>query len=633
MIGRHIQTAWQSAVMAGTLVFLVASTDHAEAKGRKPQAGDNGPGVSHVMQAYDKAKALKLLAQDVLNRSDIRSLQQALGNAGKIDGLWGPKTEGAAQRFIDSLSDDDRATISSKLADRYDLTVIYAEAPEIASVATETEEAAPQTVDPVQAAGLLKDKEVALLAFLPVLGKDASKDKIPTEDLKTLKNYFLDMGALAGQAVNHLRGISGADLNETQKAELARYELYLRCAEKVQGSENPLSGLPDTLKEFIKDHTSIVAQLQPAVLYGIMYYGKEQDLRRIASRSLEYREVLRREFADFDKLAKPSSSDIWRMQVYLKAAGFYLGAFDGEAGPGFDDGIRKFKISEGMQREILDVTYQGLGVPLPGKEPSALLDSDTILGVGKDVYYRVWQRIAAGEPAPQDRAVSDNKLPLIVIDPGHGQNSYNGLDIGALGNGLREIDLDPFAEELGRQLHARGYQVVYTRLPHAQLPATGNYGHTLSARRIFAQQMQKELGAQRTIFISPHGDYRPPSSSGARCMTHGTGKVPTNQNTKDLCDFLGQAFSVGTGETRTVIQNPRIGVPGGLDALSFDDISAAFILEMGNLRSAADSGSLKAIIRNPKPVAGNVADTVDRYVKERLPEHSPAPVLEPALKG
>ena len=50
---------------------------------------------------------------------------------------------------------------------------------------------------------------------------------------------------------------------------------------------------------------------------------------------------------------------------------------------------------------------------------------------------------------------------LIVVDPGH---NYNGVDTGAVGNGLREQDITFYiAEKLKPILERNGFSVIMTR--------------------------------------------------------------------------------------------------------------------------------------------------------------------------
>lgn len=91
---------------------------------------------------------------------------------------------------------------------------------------------------------------------------------------------------------------------------------------------------------------------------------------------------------------------------------------------------------------------------------------------------------------------------LIVLDAGHG-----GKDSGAVGNGLREADLNQnLTLKLGNKLKAMGYDVVYTR---DYIP--GNYnsvGEDLEARAHVANTRNADL------FISIHHDSGPSGANG-----------------------------------------------------------------------------------------------------------------------
>jgi N-acetylmuramoyl-L-alanine amidase len=614
---------WRNALVGVfSYAALVAGADHAEARKKKPAAEDNPVRVTQTYTAGKAQGVLSLLSMKDWDRGDIKSLQRFLGDAGDIDGLWGSNTATALLGYIKKQGIDS-SQINPEIQAR--LKPYGYEADAMLKPVPAVKRAQNIYTDIRVAADDLGKIENDLAEFITTIpdgpGGDGAAAKFSLDQLASVKGRFEDLGAVSS-SIETLAGKDDDMLTAEQQSVLDRYQLY---AEKAQGSQNPNSGLPDAMMEYLKDRPALVMKLKPAVIRDLVSYGQGRELRRLVANLPEFRDHLLKELDAFQTYSKPSSAQILKLQAALKLGGFYLDELDGVAGKGFADAIHKLKLAEGLENQVLDVQYQGLGVKLPNAAACPLMESDAPLGVSKAVYHTVWSKIMAGEPYARDVRLSANRRPLIVIDPGHGfRDKDGGIDTGARGNELQEIGLDPVSEEMGRQFQAKGYTVVYTRFPGCQLPVYGGHGGTLTARRLFTQHMQRELGARGTIFISPHGDSRDSTSSGTRVMVHGVNEVPTNPNTKVLGDRIAASgFQVGKGGTVVRIQNERIGVPGSIDAMSVDDISAAFILELGNLTNKSDAESLKKMIAAPAREVEKLVNTVDGFVMERMPRSEP----------
>lgn len=187
-------------------------------------------------------------------------------------------------------------------------------------------------------------------------------------------------------------------------------------------------------------------------------------------------------------------SDPYRIVIDLPEVHFQLDPATGAEGRGLISAYRFGLISRGMSRIVLDVTQpvrvDDYFVLAPVDGQPARLVLDLVTTTAEDFQTAALAYQAAPAAAAPVANPTDNGLPVVVIDPGHG-----GIDPGATGvTGVVEKNVVlAFSLELAEQLRATGrYSVVLTRDDDTFL--------SLNGRVDFA----RSRGAD--IFLSIHAD-------------------------------------------------------------------------------------------------------------------------------
>lgn len=434
MISKALQTAWKSSVAAGlAFAFIMADAGDAEAKKRKSGPKKNKSEISYVMSVQNKAKALEIMAQQDLDREDIRALQRALGNAGKADGRWGPKTAKSIHTLSKKLSADELARISPAVADQLKTFGFSLNLPENNLKSTEVQSPPAPESDFQFAPDIPWDEQIAdteakLSALLLSVFGDGADVTLSSEELALIKKYFTDMGAMAATAKKSMSGVPAHEPN-VKHDDLSRiYDEYIFYAQKAKGSEKyAFSGLPDAVMEFLKGKSLLYAA-RPALLGELIKYGQGAEL----SESRFDFEKFNVEFKGFDAWGRTD------VTATLTTVGEKLSPQD----PYTREVMEKFTDQE---REIIRRLY------------------------GR--YQTDWLHLSAGKLPPDNRA--SKEVCRILIDPGHGFILPDGaFDSGALRDGISETTPDLERLYYAIALEQAGCEVHATRFPGYALPIT-----------------------------------------------------------------------------------------------------------------------------------------------------------------
>ncbi len=156
---------------------------------------------------------------------------------------------------------------------------------------------------------------------------------------------------------------------------------------------------------------------------------------------------------------------------------------------------------------------------------------------------------------------------LVVIDPGH---NYNGVDTGAVGNGLREQDITYLiAEKLQPLLVRNGFQVIMTRNSIKDNVSTESVSKSLSRRAEIANRNGADL------FVSIH------CNAGGGTGTETYYCTGSNES-RMFASFIQEGMLDAVGLKNRGVKNARYAV------LRNTNMTAA-LLETGFIDSAHDS--------------------------------------------
>lgn len=431
MISSALRLAWKSSVAAGlALTFVMVDADTAEAKKRKNAPKKNKAEISYVMSAQDKVKALEILAKpDHLDREEMRALQRALGNAGKIDGYWGKKTAKAVHDFSKKLSAEERAKISGIAAARASAFgfVIEGAAP-VVSTAQVTAEPEIQFAPDIPWDKQIADLDKELSAYLMELFGDEAEVGLSNDELAKLKKYFTDMGSMAKRAQTAMGGVPAHEPNVKHQELTLLYDHYVLLAEKAKGgAKNIYSGLPDAVMEFLKGK-SLIYKVKPSLMSELVKYGQGNELSE-------------------------SRFDFSRFNLEFK---------------GFD----------AWARDDVYTTLKTVGEKSHPDDPytSAVMErfSDEDQAIIRRMFKRYrwdWVHLTAGKLPPAARDSKDQCR--ILMDPGHGYVLPDGTyDSGAISDGVAEVTPDLERLYYAIALEKAGCEVHTTRF----------YGHALPIR-------------------------------------------------------------------------------------------------------------------------------------------------------
>ncbi len=156
---------------------------------------------------------------------------------------------------------------------------------------------------------------------------------------------------------------------------------------------------------------------------------------------------------------------------------------------------------------------------------------------------------------------------LIVIDPGH---NYNGVDTGAVGNGLREQDITYLiAEKLQPILVRNGFQVIMTRNSLKDNVSTESVSKSLARRAEIANRNNADL------FVSIHCN----AGGGTGTETY---YCTGSDESRTFAKFVQEGMLDAVGLKNRGVKNARYAVLRNTNM-------TAILLETGFIDSAHDS--------------------------------------------
>jgi N-acetylmuramoyl-L-alanine amidase len=206
-------------------------------------------------------------------------------------------------------------------------------------------------------------------------------------------------------------------------------------------------------------------------------------------------------------------ADPYRVIIDLPQVRFDLPPGTGQGERGLVRAFRYGQVMPGAARIVMDLSAPArlervFVVEATGSEPARLVvdlvrgDRDAFLrGLGTEIRPSgaSVQKRAERTPRFEPQKRSDDRRPLIVLDPGHG-----GIDSGTISGGVAEKDLVfDFSQVLRERLERSGrYRVVMTRREDRFIP--------LNDRVKFAREQNADL------FISLHANALPAHEGSAR---------------------------------------------------------------------------------------------------------------------
>lgn len=223
--------------------------------------------------------------------------------------------------------------------------------------------------------------------------------------------------------------------------------------------------------------------------------------------------------------------------------------------------------------------------------------------------------------------------PLIVIDLGHGSKSHGGAyDQGAVSRDgtLTESEVvDAVGRSLAKQLDNKGYRVAFTRNPGEVFLYKGGKGARLEKRAMYAVNLERELKAPYTVFVSLHVnsaagnagrgyEIKTPRKSDSSVLY----KNSTNLGTKVAAAMKKYHKSVFRKVAPQNLQMFREiaerGAYGG---------DAAILLELDFLNNNSGQGRLESMKDRPYNIAAGIRQGIESYVGQKSPnltfEHGP----------
>lgn len=225
---------------------------------------------------------------------------------------------------------------------------------------------------------------------------------------------------------------------------------------------------------------------------------------------------------------------------------------------------------------------------------------------------------------------NDNDPPLIVIDLGHGAFNTKGIFDNGAGSdhaALNEIQIvDAIGRSLYDQIKDLGLRVALTRDSGKALLVSGNHGKTLKSRTDLAINLEREIKAPYTIFISLHVN----SAAG----TAGEGFEIKTPRSQDSIALKTQSKSLGlkieehlkqlhNTKSRKVQSDKNLKIFREFARRSFGN-DAAILVEVDFLNNKPGVQRLQEVAEKPYKVARAIVKGIETYIAEKQPKVSQA---------
>ncbi|MBK9586731.1 MAG: N-acetylmuramoyl-L-alanine amidase [Alphaproteobacteria bacterium] len=437
---------------------------------------------------------------------------------------------------------------------------------------------------------------------------------------------------------------------------------YLTEAQSKQTRvSNPV--MMEAVMKYLEDHPQMLARTDSSLMRVMMQGGFDDRLQTLVQRSEFMDQRIEEKLKQTGNIETANYRDIYEIQTLLKIGGYNPGGIDGIVGGRLRGAVSRYNIANGSTQtpvpELRDQfrTETQVAAPVtPVRQPQQVTPPatpGTIMmppavgvtngyGVSNAAIEQAWSRVASGERKPPEinpgsvSIDSTPKRPLVVIDLGHGSNigGNSRVDPGAISPHIKNLSevavIDSLAPVLARQLHARGYQVAFTRGNGEILRLEGDHDRTLRVRSLFAHELAQEVGSQGVVMLSLHANSATnQSASGAYAYVQGSNGRASNAESQALARSIGEGYTIGQTPTRihqadfSVLRNFESAVP------KTDKVSAAVLIELGYLTNRGDAQALNEMRNNPSTAAAQIAGAVDNYVHQRVPG-LPAPQTETA---
>ena len=183
-------------------------------------------------------------------------------------------------------------------------------------------------------------------------------------------------------------------------------------------------------------------------------------------------------------------------------------------------------------------------------------------------------------------AAVDKKLPIIVLDPGHG-----GKDGGGIANGLKESEVTlTMTKELARKLERRGYKVVLTR--------------NVDKAMLLTERAAIEQKFEPALFLSLHTGWSKDVDERGVAVFHS--KLKEGEKRNELAGLLAKDLGDAQPKVDAKVREARV------SAFGFDDW---LLLELGMLSNKKDAELLSDNLERNK-LLETVAETIDNHLSE-----------------
>jgi N-acetylmuramoyl-L-alanine amidase len=405
----------------------------------------------------------------------------------------------------------------------------------------------------------------------------------------------------------------------------------------------------NALTNYISDNPKMMLTASTSRLKDMIDHGQSRELQTIAQKVDGFDDLIAQKLKEIGNIKEAGKPEVTELQTLLSLSGYSTGNINGIAAKRTIDDIYEYKLDSGIIKKpafSVAVFFKDaaetpqIGTTRVSAHNKYYDEHTNGFGVSQMAIERVWAGLTGNDiqdkgTTPEDSA-ANNPRPLVMIDLGHGADihwinertgkHHHSLELGKGVNDKINFTeahiVDPLGQALAEKLHRQGYQVAFTRNPGEQLRIEGGHKTTLEARSLFAHEMNKELGANGTIFISLH------ANAAKNHKTNGTeiyaqqgkhGKGYQNEKSLELAKSVGKNFSIDNKEAQIKHDDFRV-LHEFERGASDEKLHASILIETGYITDNKDLKALRKIAEEPDVAAANIAQGVDMFVQENVPE-------------